>query len=178
MPDYQNPTNHIMTLSCRRMIAETAQERDLLLIEDGINSLFAANPLPPVASLAPEHCIFLLSLSKTVLPALRLAYLQTPLRWAAALEQALYHINLSQSSLLLEIASRLTLSGRLEHLLAGCSCRKEPAGRNLKQCHRKEGFLYMAAIVLQLGRKYLFLPQELRSVLRKQQRNWSRVCTY
>lgn len=118
MPDYQNPTNHIMTLSCRRMIAETAQERDLLLIEDGINSLFAANPLPPVASLAPEHCIFLLSLSKTVLPALRLAYLQTPLRWAAALEQALYHINLSQSSLLLEIASRLTLSGRLEHLLA------------------------------------------------------------
>lgn len=118
MPDYPNPTNHVMTLPCRRMIAEVVQAYGLLVIEDGINSLLAAEPLPPVAALAPEQCIFLLSLSKTVLPALRLAYLQTPERWVPALEQALYHLNLSQSALLLEIASRLILSGRLEHLLA------------------------------------------------------------
>lgn len=118
MPDLQNPTNHTMTLSCRRMVAETAQEYGLLVIEDGINSLLATSALPPVSSLAPEQCIFLLSLSKTILPALRLAYLRVPERWAADLEQALYHLNLSQSSLLLELASRLILSGSLECLLA------------------------------------------------------------
>lgn len=118
MPDFQNPTNHTMTLPCRRMVAETAREFGLMVIEDGISSLLAAKPLPPVSALAPEQCIFLLSLSKTVLPALRLAYLHVPERWAAALEQALYHLNLSQSSLLLELAARLILSGSLESLLA------------------------------------------------------------
>lgn len=126
MPDFQNPTNHIMTLRCRRMIAEMAQEWDLLVIEDGINSLLAAHPLPPVASLAPEQTIYLLSLSKTILPALRLAYLQTPARWAAELGQALYHLNLSQSSLLLELSTRLILSGKLDSLLAE---RREGAAR-------------------------------------------------
>lgn len=126
MPDFQNPTNHTMTLPCRRMIAETARERDLLVIEDGINSLLAAEPLPPIAALAPEQAIYLLSLSKTILPALRLAYLQTPERWAAELEQALYHLNLSQSSLLLELATRLIRSGKLDSLLAG---RREGSAR-------------------------------------------------
>lgn len=118
MPDFQNPTNHTMSSACRHMIAETAREWDLLIIEDAINSLLAAKPPTPVAALAPERTIFLLSLSKTILPALRLAYLQAPERWAKSLEQTLYHLNLSQSALLLELATRLVLSGKLESLLA------------------------------------------------------------
>lgn len=126
MPDFQNPTNHTMTLPGRRMLAEMAEEWDLLVIEEGINSLLAANPLPPVAAFAPERTIYLLSLSKAVLPALRLAYLQTPPRWAAELEHALYHFNISQSALLLELATRFIRSGKLDGLLAG---RREGAAR-------------------------------------------------
>ena len=60
----------------------------------------------------------MLSLSKTILPALRLAYLHVPKRYTEAMHNALYHLNLSQSSLLLELASRLIVSGRLEELLS------------------------------------------------------------
>ena len=60
----------------------------------------------------------MLSLSKTILPALRLAYLHVPMRCLAPLENALYHLNLSLSSLLLELATRLILSGKLAGLFA------------------------------------------------------------
>ena len=118
MPDLNNPTNHTMSENCRKMISEKAKELDLIILEDGISSLLFENPLTPIAALAPEHTIYMLSLSKTILPALRLAYLHVPKRYAEALHHALYHLNLSQSSLLLELASRLIVSGRLEELLA------------------------------------------------------------
>lgn len=117
MPDLQNPTNHTMTANCREMLAQKAKELDLLIIEDGINSLLYAQPPRPVAAMAPEHTVYILSLSKTILPALRLAYLHTPAAYAQKLENALYHINLSQSSLLMELASRLIVSGKLEDIL-------------------------------------------------------------
>ena len=117
MPDLNNPTNHTLSQNTRKMIAAAAKEYDLLILEDGINSLLLEHPLPPIASLAPEHTIYMLSLSKTILPALRLAYLHAPSRCIDALHHALYHMNLSQSSLLLELASRLIVSGKLEELL-------------------------------------------------------------
>ena len=118
MPDLHNPTNHIMSQSCREMLARKAKEYDLLILEDGINSLLLEHPPTPIAALAPEHTIYMLSLSKTILPALRLAYLHVPMRCLAPLENALYHLNLSLSSLLLELATRLILSGKLEELFA------------------------------------------------------------
>lgn len=118
MPDFQNPTTHTMSLSCREMLARMAKTYNLLIIEDGIQSLLPETPLPPVAALAPEHTLYILSLSKTILPALRLAYLHVPSRFASPLYQTLHHLNLSQSSLLLELADRLIVSGKLDSLLA------------------------------------------------------------
>lgn len=66
IPDYQNPTSHTMSLETRRMIAAVAREENLLVIEDGINNLLVAEPLPPIASFAPEQVILISSLSKTV----------------------------------------------------------------------------------------------------------------
>lgn len=118
MPDCHNPTTHTMTPACRRMIARVAAELDLLVIEDGINSLLLEENQRAICADAPEQTIFSLSLSKTVNPALRLAYLAVPKRYYQEMDNALYNINLSQSALLLELASRLIVSGRLEPLLA------------------------------------------------------------
>lgn len=118
MPDLQNPTNHTMSLACREKIAKIAVQYDLLILEDGIHSLLLPQALPPIAALAPAHTIHMLSLSKTILPALRLAYLYVPAAHCERLQNALYHLNLSHSPLLLELATRLILSGRLETLLA------------------------------------------------------------
>lgn len=117
MPDCQNPTTLTMSVATRRMIAHLAGELDLLIIEDGIHSLLMEETERSIAVDAPEHTIFALSLSKTVSPALRLAYLAVPPRYVRELADALYNINLSQSALLLELASRLIVSGKLEWLL-------------------------------------------------------------
>lgn len=118
IPDYHNPTTHTMTAACREMIARVAQELDLLVIEDGMNSLLADADQQSIYQRAPECTIFVLSLSKSINPSLRLAYLAAPERYRATLENALYNINLSQSALLLELAYRLTVSGKLDSLLA------------------------------------------------------------
>lgn len=115
MPDCQNPTTHTMTADCRKMIARVARELNLVVIEDGINSLLLEERQKAIYADAPEQTIFLLSLSKTVNPALRLAYLAV--RYYQEIDNALYNINLSQSSLLLELASRLIVSGQLDALL-------------------------------------------------------------
>lgn len=117
MPDAHNPTTHTMSFECRSMIASAAKELDFLIIEDGINSLLSSKPMAAIATMAPEKTIYIVSLSKTLVPALRLAYIVTPKNYYAVLDNALYNINLSQSAILLELASRLIVSGHLEHLL-------------------------------------------------------------
>lgn len=118
MPEAQNPTTYTMSAKCRIMIARVAKETGLLVIEDGINNLLSQKSLNTVFSEAPENTIFTLSLSKTINPALRLAYMAVPKQYQSELEDALYNINLSQSALLTELASRLIVSGKLDALLS------------------------------------------------------------
>lgn len=117
MPDHHNPTTHTMSEGCRKMLAAVAKEQGIMIIEDGINSLLGEKRTEAVASIAPEQTIYIFSLSKTIIPALRLSYLAVPKHWRKALENALYNINLSQSSLLMELAARMVASGSLDQLL-------------------------------------------------------------
>ena len=59
----------------KERIAELAREKHILVIEDGINNLLTENPLPPIASFAPEQVIYLSSLSKTIAAGLRDCFL-------------------------------------------------------------------------------------------------------
>ena len=118
MPDSQNPTAHRMSAAGRSMIARSAKQWDLLVIEDAITSLLQERKSRSIFADAPEQTIFILSLSKSVDPSLRLAYLAVPERFQKALDDALYHIDLAQSALSMELAYRLIVSGRLEQLLA------------------------------------------------------------
>lgn len=117
MPDYHNPTTHIMSLSTRKMIARIAQEKKLVVIEDGAHSLQNAHPLPAVATFAPEHTIYIASLSKTVAPGFRLAYIASPLQYKSALSDALYTINLSLSPFLTELASRMIAAETVNRII-------------------------------------------------------------
>ena len=116
MPDYQNPTAYVMSTEQRQMIADIAIQNDLLLIEDGICRLLSGETRS-VHDLAPENTVFTLSLSKTISPALKTAFIAAPERFSEQLDDALYSINLSQSALLGELAARLIASDKLEPLL-------------------------------------------------------------
>lgn len=118
VPDFQNPTCHTMSEEARKMLARLARKYDLLIIEDGITALLNDSPLCSIQSNAPENTIYILSVSKTVSPALRLAYMAVPEKYYSALNGSLNNINLSQSSLLMELSSRLIVSGQIDDLLS------------------------------------------------------------
>ncbi|WP_347029077.1 PLP-dependent aminotransferase family protein [Intestinibacter bartlettii] len=118
IPDYQNPTTHIMSEECRKMIAEVAKEKNLIVIEDSIYSFLLEKHIKSVASYAPDNTIYLYSLSKTVAPGLRLGYIVSPLKYKKDLFNALYNMNITVSPFMLEIASRMIVSKSIYKLMA------------------------------------------------------------
>ena len=117
MPDCQNPTTHMMSVEGRGMIARVADELGLIVIEDSMDRIVQENVRASVYSMIPDRTFFVLSLSKAINPALRLAYTAVPEKYLEATETALYNMNLSLSALLLEIASRLIVSGRIDDVV-------------------------------------------------------------
>lgn len=119
IPDYHNPTSHIMSLETRKMIAGLAREKNILVIEDGINNLLAENPLPPIAFFAPEQVIYLSSLSKTIAAGLRTAFVYVPDQYHRSLATTLYTMNISISPLLAAVSAGLIADGMADEIVCG-----------------------------------------------------------
>lgn len=149
IPDYQNPTAHIMSLETRKMIAKVAGEEKLLVIEDGINNLLEENPLPPIAAFAPEQVIYISSLSKTVSPGLRTAFIHVPGRFHERLATALYSMNISISPLLATVSAALIEDGAADEIVAA----------------RKKDIRERNAVVNRILKEFV-LPGELTAPLR------------
>ncbi|MFJ7951884.1 PLP-dependent aminotransferase family protein [Lysinibacillus sp. NPDC096418] len=111
IPDFHNPTTHTMSVKTRKMIAEVARQTGLIVIEDAIYSLLKENLVAPIASYAPEHVIYIASMSKAISPGLRLAFIVTPVALKKKIIETLYNMNISVSPLMVELASRLIQEG-------------------------------------------------------------------
>ncbi|MDE6220276.1 MAG: PLP-dependent aminotransferase family protein [Lachnospiraceae bacterium] len=152
IPDYQNPTSYTMSVKTREMIAKVAKEENLLIIEDGINNLLSENPLPPIASFAPEQTVYIASLSKTVCPGLRTAFIHVPDQLHEKLVTALYSMNISISPLLATVSAALIEDGAADEILA----------------ERKKGLAERNQIVNQILEGFV-MPSGLTSPLRSVQ---------
>ncbi len=139
IPDYQNPTSRIMSLETRKMIAKTAKSENLLVIEDGINNLLVPEPMPPIASFAPDQTVYISSLSKTISPGLRTAFIHVPGRFREKLTAALYSMNISISPLLATVSAALIEDGTADKILA--ERKKELTERNLVVNKILDGFV-------------------------------------
>jgi DNA-binding transcriptional MocR family regulator len=128
IPDYQNPTTHTMSIEGRRAVAKIAKEYNIFIIEDAAYSLMHEKPIQAVASFAPEHTIYIASISKTIGPGLRLAYISVPRQYKKALSNALYNMNISVSPLMAELASRMIVSNQMDTIIK--SHRKNTINRN------------------------------------------------
>ncbi|KMY53816.1 GntR family transcriptional regulator [Bacillus sp. FJAT-27231] len=128
IPDYHNPTACCMSVENRKKIAAVAKKYNQFIIEDATYHLHFENPLPAVASFAPEHVIYIASLSKSIAPGLRLAYAAVPRRLKETISKALYNLNISVSPLLAELAARTIVSNQFECLIEGH--RKQAVRRN------------------------------------------------
>ena len=118
IPDYHNPTTHTMSDKTRIALASLASSYNLIIIEDAINTGF--NPIPPrpIAHYAPEHTLYISSISKSLCCGLRLAFLYTPTIYKAKLELALYNINIMVAPFIAEVVSELINSSLLEKLIS------------------------------------------------------------
>jgi DNA-binding transcriptional MocR family regulator len=77
MPRLQNPTSAIMSEKRRRQIAALAAKYQLTVIEDDVYG-FASPERTPLAALIPERTLFVTSLSKSLLPGLRVGCVVAP----------------------------------------------------------------------------------------------------
>lgn len=155
IPDYQNPTAHIMSLETRKMIAKVANEENLLVIEDGINNLLEENPMPPIASFAPEQTVYIASLSKTISPGLRTAFVHVPAKFHEKLVTTLYSMNISISPLLATVSAALIEDGAADEILA--ERRRGLAERNLIVDELLHGFVLPGGLTAPL--RYVRLPE-------------------
>ena len=128
-PDIQNPTAHTMSERCKDMIAQIAAKNELHIIEDQIFSLLLKAPVSAIASRVPEHTIFIASISKSISPGLRTAYISAPEKYRSRLDNALSNINVSVSPITLELSSRIIAGEHLDPLLD--SVRAKNRARNL-----------------------------------------------
>lgn len=128
IPDYHNPTACSMSVENRKVIAAIAKKYKQFIIEDATYHLYNEKPLPAVASFEPEQVIHIASLSKSIAPGLRLAYVAVPSHLKELISKALYNLNISVSPLLAELAARTIVSNQFEVSIKGH--RKQAIRRN------------------------------------------------
>jgi DNA-binding transcriptional MocR family regulator len=78
VPTGQNPTGATMSEARRRAIVDVARAHDLLILEDEVHGMLAGEPATPLAALAPERTVHMLTFSKALAFGLRTAFVTVP----------------------------------------------------------------------------------------------------
>ncbi|MFN2555579.1 MAG: PLP-dependent aminotransferase family protein [Nitriliruptorales bacterium] len=80
VPNHQNPAGVSLSIPRRHRIAEIAEARDLLIVEDNPYGLldFAGHTRPSLRSLAPRQVIYIGTVSKTFAPGVRIGWVAAP----------------------------------------------------------------------------------------------------
>ncbi|CAD5198564.1 PLP-dependent aminotransferase family protein [Pseudomonas sp. FEN] len=115
----QNPTTAIMSAARRAQIAAIAEEFDFIIIDDDIYGFLASDPtIKPLSSYAPHRSVYLTSLSKSVMPALRIGYLYSPPKLLSRLTSMVRSSIWMPSPLTAQLASMMLGEGLDTRLVA------------------------------------------------------------
>lgn len=79
-PAHHFPTGRIMTIDRRYELINWARESDSYIIEDDYDSEFrlSGRPIPTLASLSQSHTIYMNTFTRSMAPAIRIAYIVLP----------------------------------------------------------------------------------------------------
>ncbi len=124
----QNPTAAIMSQKRRAQIAALAEEFDFIILDDDIYGFLATDPsIKPLSAFAPERSVYLTSLSKSIMPALRIGYLYSPPKLLSRLTSMVRSSVWMPSPLTAQLASNVITEGLDKKLIR--TQRNEAAGR-------------------------------------------------
>ena len=124
VPTFQNPTGRTLTRDRREQIAEILVKFDTLLIEDDPYSdlRYDGSPLKAIKTLAPEHVLYIGTLSKVFAPGLRVGFYVPPALledWLVIVKQGVdLHTSTFNQILAAEYLSRNHLEHHLPHIIA------------------------------------------------------------
>jgi len=121
VPTFQNPTGRTIPLQRRKQIAKIIKTHDTLLIEDDpYGSLrYSGQEIPPIKTMAPEHVVYVGTLSKVLAPGLRIGFFLAPAsirEWFIIVKQG---VDLHTSTFNQAIAAEYIQGGHLDRHLPG-----------------------------------------------------------
>ncbi|HRW08242.1 MAG TPA: PLP-dependent aminotransferase family protein [Caldilineaceae bacterium] len=119
VPTFQNPTGRTLSIERRQAIAALLQEYGVLLVEDDPyrDLRYRGEALPPIKQFAPEHVVYVSTLSKTFAPGLRIGFCVAPTvvhRWLVITKQG---VDLHTSTLNQALAAEYLAGGYLQQQL-------------------------------------------------------------
>ncbi|MBW2482436.1 MAG: PLP-dependent aminotransferase family protein [Deltaproteobacteria bacterium] len=119
VPTFQNPTGRTIPLERRREIADIIKKYNALLIEDDPYGAlrYRGHDIAPVKALAPDHVVYISTLSKVFAPGLRIGFCHAPeqiRKWLVIVKQG---IDLHTSTFNQALASEYIAGGFLERHL-------------------------------------------------------------
>lgn len=119
-PTLQNPTAVTMPERRRKELTVIAKRARVRIVEDDPYWLLAAGPPPPIATFAPEHVVYISTLSKCLTPGLRVAFvLMRDLQERERFLVALRSFALMLAPLTAALATQWILDGSADSLMEG-----------------------------------------------------------
>ena len=124
VPTFQNPTGRTLSLRRRKEVARIIRQYDALLVEDDPYSAlrYQGKRLPPIHSLAPQHVVYISTLSKVFAPGLRIGFCVAPepiRKWLVIVKQGIdLHTNTLSQALAAEYIMGNHLQAHLPKIIA------------------------------------------------------------
>ena len=140
-PTLQNPTTATMSEARRRRIAEIARQYNVAIVEDDIYGFLLPEGPPPLTSYAPDISYYIVSMSKTSAPGLRIGYIAGPSR--VAVSDGIRHTIWMAPPLMAEVSTMMIESGAAREL--ACRHRAEGIARQRLVRQKLAGFNYTAS---------------------------------
>ena len=113
-PTFQNPTASVMPVDRRMEIAEVASSHNVYVIEDDIYAFYAGEPLPSITSMVGDLGVFLSSMSKSIAPGLRIAFIHAPPGTVHDIVDSVWSTTIMAPPLMGAVAATLIENGSVE----------------------------------------------------------------
>jgi 2-aminoadipate transaminase len=123
VPTFQNPTGRCLPLDRRQAVARLARQYNVLVVEDDPYSdlRYRGKPIASIHSMAPDHVLYIGTLSKVFAPGLRIGYCVAPepiRRWLVIVKQGIdLHTGTFNQALAAEYLTGGYLAGHLPKII-------------------------------------------------------------